>query len=59
MSKKRDDKLYIDDIIESINAIEKYICDIDYNEFIDNRMLYSATIRELEIISEATGKILR
>ena len=46
MSNKRDDKLYIDDIL-----------DVDYNGFVENRMLYSATIRELEIIGEATGKI--
>jgi uncharacterized protein with HEPN domain len=54
---KRDDSLYIKDILESIKAIEEYIKDIDYNQFIENRMIYSATIRELEIIGEATGKI--
>jgi len=57
MSKKRDDSLYIQDILESIKAIEEYIENIDYNQFIENRMIYSATIRELEIIGEATGKI--
>jgi len=57
MSKKRDDKLYVDDILDSINAIQKYIYEIDYNDFVENRMIYSATIRELEIIGEATGKI--
>jgi uncharacterized protein with HEPN domain len=57
MSKKRDDSLYIQDILESIKAIEGYIKNIDYNQFIENRMIYSATIRELEIIGEATGKI--
>ncbi len=57
MSKKRDDTLYIKDILESIKAIEEYIEDIDYNQFIENSMIYSATIRELEIIGEAAGKI--
>ncbi len=57
MSKKRDDALYINDILESIEAIEKYIENINYDQFIENRMVYSATIRELEIIGEATGKI--
>jgi len=57
MSKKRDDTLYIKDIIESITAIASYIKNIDYSHFINNRMLYSATIRELEIIGEAAGKI--
>ena len=58
MSKKfRDDKLYIDDIIDSINAIETYLKTLNYDNFIENRMVYSATIRELEIIGEAAGKL--
>ena len=57
MYKKRDDKLYISDILDSIKAIEEYIQEIDCDQFIENRMVYSATIRELEIIGEATGKI--
>jgi len=58
MSKKfRDDKLYIDDIIDSINAIETYLKTLNYDDFIENRMVYSATIRELEIIGEAAGKL--
>ena len=57
MSKKRDDTLYIKDILESITAVEGYIENIGYDQFIENRMIYSATIRELEIIGEATGKI--
>jgi uncharacterized protein with HEPN domain len=57
MSKKRDDTLYIKDILESIKAIEEYIKNIDYQQFIENRMIYSATIRELEIIGEASRKL--
>jgi uncharacterized protein with HEPN domain len=56
-SKYRNDKLYIDDILESTNAIEIYLKDKNYDDFIENRMLYAATIRELEIIGEAIGKI--
>ncbi len=57
MSNPRGDKLYIADIIESIEAIEEYIMKHDYESFIENRMVYAATIRELEIIGEAAGKI--
>jgi len=57
MSKFRNDALYISDILESIDAIEKYIAPYDYDTFIENRMVYAATIRELEIIGEATSKI--
>jgi len=47
MSKKRDDTLYIKDILESIKAIEEYIENVDYNQFIENRMIYSASIKNL------------
>jgi len=57
MSNMRSDALYILDILESIDAIEKYIESYTYETFIENRMVYAATIRELEIIGEATGKI--
>ncbi len=53
----RNDKLYIEDIIESIGAIESYLNGLEYQTFIENRMVYAATIRELEIIGEAVGKI--
>jgi uncharacterized protein with HEPN domain len=53
----RNDKLYIEDIIESIGAIESYLDGLEYQTFIENRMVYAATIRELEIIGEAVGKI--
>lgn len=34
---KREWKLYIEDILESIELIEKYINDIRYEEFINNK----------------------
>ncbi len=53
----RNDALYVGDIIESIHAIESYLDGQNYQTFVENRMIYSATIRELEIIGEAVGKI--
>jgi len=51
---KRDLKLYIEDILESIKAIESYIADIkDFDAFAADRKTYSATIREYIIIGEA------
>ena len=44
---KRDLKLYINDILESIEAIEDYVKDIDcFDNFSKDRKTYSATIRE-------------
>lgn len=56
-NKFRDDTLYITDMLESIEAIESYLYNLDYDQFLENRMVYSATIRELEIIGEAAGKL--
>jgi len=57
MSSVRSDELYILDILESVDAIEKYIESHTYETFIENRMVYAATIRELEIIGEAAGRV--
>jgi uncharacterized protein with HEPN domain len=43
----RDDLLYLNDILESVGAIEIYIENMDYDDFIKDRKTYSATIREL------------
>lgn len=53
----RDALLYLRDILDSISAIESYIEEIDREKFATDRKTFSATIRELEIIGEASGKI--
>jgi len=57
MSKHRDEKHYLNDILESITAIEIYLENMNYEEFIRDRKTCSATIRELEIIGEVVGNI--
>ena len=58
MSKNRDISLYLEDILDSINAIEDYVKNVDFDTFYSDRKTYSATIREFEIIGEAVGKII-
>ena len=53
----RSDILYINDILSSINAIEEFISDMDFKAFSNDRKTSSATIRELEVIGEAVGKV--
>ena len=53
----RDILLFIDDILESIAAIEDFVNDIEYDFFVSDRKTYSATIREFIIIGEAISKI--
>ncbi len=54
---KRDQKLYLYDIRDSIEAIFSYIADMDKDDFIQDRKTYSAVIREFEIIGEATKNL--
>ncbi len=51
---KRDEKLFINDVKESVDAILEYIQDMNIDEFSNDRKTYSAVIREFEIIGEAT-----
>ena len=54
---KNRNKLYLTDIIESINKIETYTKGIDYDSFCFNEMMVDAVIRNLEIIGEASKNV--
>lgn len=49
--------LYLEDILESIEKIRKYLGDSSFDEFLENEMLIDAVIRNLEVIGEAAGHI--
>lgn len=49
----KDAKVYFDDILESIEQIEKYTNKINDKEFFKNKMIQDAVMRRLEIIGEA------
>lgn len=53
----RSEKVYIQDIVESINMIFKYIEHKSESEFLNDFMLQDAVIRRFEIIGEAASKI--
>jgi uncharacterized protein with HEPN domain len=53
----RDSKLYIQDIIESIEKILEYTRGMDSEDFVENGMAYDAVIRNFEIIGEAARNI--
>jgi uncharacterized protein with HEPN domain len=54
---ERDDSVYVNDMLDSITAIKGFISGLDYPAFLGDRKTYSATVRELEVIGEASGKI--
>ncbi|MBD1401258.1 DUF86 domain-containing protein [Pelovirga terrestris] len=53
----RDSLLYLKDILDSIEAIQSFVKDISFERFINDRKTLSASIRELEIIGEAAGRV--
>ncbi|MCM8784375.1 MAG: DUF86 domain-containing protein [Candidatus Omnitrophica bacterium] len=57
MSEKRREELYLQDILDSGNAILEFVKGLSLGKFIKDRKTYSAVIREFEIIGEAVGKI--
>ena len=54
---ERDFQLYLADILDSANAVSKYVHDMQFEDFCNDRKTYSAVIREFEIIGEAIGKL--
>lgn len=54
---ERDVRLYMNDILESAQAIQTYVKGFTLETFSHDRKTYSAVIREFEIIGEAVGKL--
>ena len=54
---KRDFRLYLEDILESINKIEGYIANLTLDDFIKDNKTIDAVVRNLETIGEAAKQI--
>ncbi|RJX16237.1 DUF86 domain-containing protein [Candidatus Bathyarchaeota archaeon] len=55
--RKKDDIVYLRHILDAIRLIEEYLQTKNYNDFIKNRMLQDAVIREIEILGEAAKNL--
>ncbi len=55
---KRDYLLYVEDILDSIEAIKEFVKDLQFEDFLNDRKTYSAVLREYIIIGEAVSKII-
>lgn len=53
----RDYKVYLKDVIEAIERIEEYTEGMDFEDFMQNKLVQDAVIRRLEIIGEAVKNI--
>lgn len=53
----RDYRLYLQDIIDAMNAIESFVKDLSFDEFKRDDKTSSAVMRKFEIIGEAAKNI--
>ena len=53
----RDPKLYLNDIIEAMSAIEQFVEGVDFEDFKNDDMRSSAVIRKFELIGEAAKRV--
>ncbi|AEI13996.1 protein of unknown function DUF86 [Flexistipes sinusarabici DSM 4947] len=54
----RDINLYINDILDSAEAIKDFVDNMDYEDFCNDRKTFSATIREYIVIGEAISSLM-
>jgi uncharacterized protein with HEPN domain len=54
---KKDNNVYLQDILKSIDKINHYVSLVDFNYFKKNSMIQDAVIRQLEIIGEASKRL--
>lgn len=54
---KRKYSLFVSDILESINSISEFIKEMNYKIFIEDDKTFSAVVRKIEIIGEASKNI--
>ena len=54
---KRDDRVYLEHILEAMDKIDLYTRDLDYPAFVSEGLIQDGVIRQLEIMGEATKNI--
>lgn len=54
---KKNNLVYVDDILSAIKKINKYCKNVKKDSFMKNELLMDAVVRNLEIIGEASSKL--
>lgn len=54
---RRTPRIFLEDIIQSIDKISRYTREMEYDDFVQNELVIDAVLRNLEIIGEAAGNI--
>ena len=57
MNDRLGDFARLNHILEAVLEIEIYTANVTFEDFCNNSMMYNATIRQLEIIGEASNKL--
>lgn len=57
MQDRLGDKIRLLHIIDAISEIENYLQNSDLETFVNNSMMFNATLRQLEIIGEASNHL--
>lgn len=50
-------RFYVDDMVEFSERAVEYTAGLDRDGFVADRMRYDATLRNLELIGEAAGRV--
>ncbi|MDR1334004.1 MAG: DUF86 domain-containing protein, partial [Holosporaceae bacterium] len=53
----KNDLLYVNHVVETAEIIMSYVNEVSLDDFLENRMLCDAVMRNLQILSESTQKI--
>ena len=53
----RREELYLTDILEAADAIQRFLVDVGQNTFLRNELLQSAVLQKLMIIGEAASRL--
>ncbi len=57
MQDRLGDKVRLLHIVDAVNEIENYIDGVDLDHFVKNSMMFNASLRQLEIIGEASNRL--
>jgi uncharacterized protein with HEPN domain len=56
-SNARRDSQYLADILEAIQHVLEYTCELTYDEFLHSSLVQDAVLRNIQVIGEATKKL--
>jgi uncharacterized protein with HEPN domain len=53
----RSEKLYLTDIVEAADAIQRFVADVEQDDFLHDELYQSAVLQKLTIIGEAAARL--